>query len=239
MLHGRDLSTLEESKPLLSAGSISAHTRPVEALATRPLSESSAILYTGDTMGIIKVWELTREPGVSGSSQPPRWQSKLISEHNYHRTKVTEMLYGAGQLWTGSADETAQVYDDPPVQRRAGERPMPPLIHPTAVRTILPLSLTPLAEPYVLTGAGDVIRAYDVSSPDEPELLGVTDAHWHDVVALRLWMRKNAVVNDGNATKSSAIEPWIISTSLDGTIRKWRLTGACRSRRCLVCVIQL
>lgn len=228
----RDLSKFQEGKPLTSAGSISAHTRPVEALATRPLSNSSAVLYTADTMGIIKIWELTKEPAPSGSSHPPRWQSKLTAELNYHRTKVTEMVYGAGQLWTASADETAQVYDDPPIERNPGEKPMPPITHPTAVRAILPLAVTPLAEPYLLTGAGDMIRAYDISSPDEPELLGETDAHWHDVVALRLWMRRSIVKEDGVNAKVT-VEPWIISASLDGTVRKWRLAGACSVEVCL------
>lgn len=172
-------------------------------------------------MGIIKVWELTQEPSV----HPARWRSTPIAELTHHRTKITEMRYGAGQLWTASADDTAQVYDDPPVQRKPGEKPTPPLTHPTAVRAVLPLALTPLAEPYVLTGAGDYIRAYDVSSHDEPELLGETDAHWHDVTALRLWMRRSAVTEDGAKSAKVTVEPWIVSASLDGTVRKWRLAG--------------
>jgi hypothetical protein len=84
--------------------------------------------------------------------------------------------------------------------------------------------LTPLTEPYLLTGAGDIIRVYDVSSLDEPELIGQVDAHWHDVTALRLWARRTfGDCEDGRAR----VEPWVISASLDGTIRKWRLSGMC------------
>ncbi len=100
---------------------------------------------------------------------------------------------------------------------------MPPITHPAAVRAVLPLSTTVIAEPYLLTGSGDIIRAYDVSSPDEPELLGETDAHWHDVIALRLWMRKTTIEGEPGKIK---IEPWIVSTSLDGTLRRWRLAGS-------------
>lgn len=64
------------------------------------------------------------------------------------------------------------------------------------------------------------MRIYDVASPDEPEFIGQVDAHWHDVTAIRLWMRKFAG-EDGK----TRVEPWIISTSLDGTIRRWRLSG--------------
>jgi WD40 repeat protein len=92
------------------------------------------------------------------------------------------------------------------------------ITHPTAVRAILPLQLL-LNEPYLITGSGDVIRTYDLSTLSEPEMLSEVDGHWHDVTALRLWVRKNQ--EDGK----TRIEPWIVSASLDGTIRKWRLSG--------------
>ena len=66
---------------------------------------------------------------------------------------------------------------------------------------------------------------YDVSTPEEPELIREVDAHWHDVTALRLWMRTTPV-EEGQGKLQ--VEPWIISASLDGTIRKWRLGGAYR-----------
>ena len=99
-------------------------------------------------------------------------------------------------------------------------KPFKPLTHPVAVRAILPLNLTNLSESYLLTAAGDVLRIYDISTLDEPEFIGEVDAHWHDIIAIRLWMRK-FVGGDGKAR----IEPWIITTSLDRTIRKWKLTG--------------
>jgi len=97
-------------------------------------------------------------------------------------------------------------------------KPFKPLTHPVAVRAILPLNLTSLSEPYLLTAAGDVLRIYDISTLDEPEYIGEVDAHWHDIIAIRLWMRK-FVGADGKAR----IEPWVITTSLDRTIRKWKL----------------
>jgi WD40 repeat protein len=120
---------------------------------------------------------------------------------------------------TASADDTVQIrsYPTPP----PGSRDPPTLTHPVAVRCLLPLALTDLSEPYVITGAGDVIRTYDLSSPTEPELLGVVDAHWHDITGIALWVRKTS----GEDGKMRA-EPWIVSASLDGTIRKWRLSGA-------------
>jgi len=125
------------------------------------------------------------------------------------------MLFGNGQLWTASSDETVQILEQP---QDPSSKPAPPITHPVAVRAILPLPLTDLAEPYIITGAGDIIRIYNVSNPDEPELIGEIDAHWHDVTALRIWVRKTT--GDDGKTR---VEPWIISASLDATIRKWRL----------------
>jgi WD40 repeat protein len=121
-------------------------------------------------------------------------------------------------LASASSDETVQVVPYPPGS--SGQKPIPPLTHPLPVRAILPLALSDLEQPYIVTGYGDVIRLYDVSTPSEPEVLGEIDAHWHDVTALRLWVQKSRT-DDGR----TRIEPWIISTSLDGTIRRWRFSG--------------
>ncbi|KAF7974555.1 hypothetical protein HWV62_10036 [Athelia sp. TMB] len=204
----RDLSTATAGTPLTSLGSISSHTRPVECLDGYAVSPTSAVLYTADTMGVIKAWDLDKRAGS--------WHSTLRTELTHHRTRINEMVLGNGQLWTASSDETVQILENP---LDAASRPLPPLAHPVAVRAILPLGTTGLAEPYVLTGAGDIIRAYDVSSPAEPELLGEVDAHWHDVTALRLWVRRSA-----GGSGQTRVEPWVISASLDGTIRRWRLS---------------
>jgi len=92
--------------------------------------------------------------------------------------------------------------------------------HPEYVKSVLPLLLTDLAEPYLFTGAGDTIRVYDVSSLDEPEFLREVEGHWREVTAIRLWLRRCSGDHG-----QSYIEPWIVSASLDNTIRKWKLSG--------------
>ncbi|KAH7889920.1 WD40-repeat-containing domain protein [Phlebopus sp. FC_14] len=210
-----DLTDVVERKTLTPVGSLSGHTRPVECLAGTAQSDTSATLLTADTMGIIKAWHLEKEPDPQ-----PRWRSTPRDTFNHHRTGVTEMYYGGGKIWTASSDETVQVtiYPSDP----SSTKPPPPLNHPKPVRAILPLSLTPLAEPYVVTAFGDVIRLYDVSTLREPEILGEIDAHWHDVTAIKLWMRTSR-----DERGRMRIEPWIVSASLDGTIRKWRFSGEC------------
>ncbi|KAF9013557.1 WD40 repeat-like protein [Hymenopellis radicata] len=204
-----DLSTISADQPLRSVGSISSHTRPVECLAAGAVSSTEFELCTADTMGVIKVWSLHKTDG--------RWKSSLKYELNHHRTRINDMYYGNAQLWTASADDTVQVVA---LNSASEADKIPRLIaHPTAVRCLLPISLTDLAEPYLITGADDSIRSYDISSLQEPDLLGVVDAHWHDVTELRLWMRTTSG-DDGQIR----VEPWVISASLDGTLRKWRLS---------------
>ena len=118
----------------------------------------------------------------------------------------------------GSTDETIILHYHP-----ANATPkirVSPITLPKPVKAILPLSLTDLSEPYLLAAYGDVIRVYDVSSPESPEVIQDIDAHWHDVTALRLWFRKSE-----NEKGQMTIEPFIISSSLDGTLRRWSLKG--------------
>jgi len=210
----RDISQPEIQSPLKSVGSISAHTRPVECLDGQALSDHSAILYTGDTMGVIKVWDLQKDDGF-----PSRWAATLKDTINHHRTRINELIYQNGHLWTASSDETVRVLinksSNPDEKISKAPRP---IAHPVTVRAILPLPLTDLGEPYLLTAAGDVLRTYDISELDEPELLSQVDGHWHDITAIRLWKRK-ASGEDGR----TRIEPWIVTTGLDKTIRKWKL----------------
>jgi hypothetical protein len=117
-----------------------------------------------------------------------------------------------------SADDTVQIL--PEEKREAVRQKSNVIAHPVAVRAMLPLSLTDLGEPYLITGAGDVLRLFEVSSLEEPELISKTDAHWHDITAICLWHRISL-----NADGRQQAEPWIITTSLDRTVRKWRLHG--------------
>ncbi|KAI6038438.1 WD40-repeat-containing domain protein [Pisolithus marmoratus] len=207
-----DLTGVVERKTITPVGSVSAHSRPVECLAGSVVSDTEVMLFTGDTMGVIKVWKLEKGCGLQ-----PRWHNTLLDTLNLHRTRVTQMIYGAGQLWTASLDETVQITTYPPDPTVS--KLVPPLTHPLPVRALLPLSLTPLAEPYVVSAYGDVIRLYDILAVFEPEVVGEIDGHWHDVTAIRLWLRSSH-----NVAGRIKIEPFIVSASLDGTVRKWQLS---------------
>jgi WD40 repeat protein len=94
----RDLTDVIEKSPQ-PAGSVSAHSRPVECIAGTPNADGSVTLLTADTMGVLKVWKLEKEDG-----QRPRWRGTLQDTLNHHRTRITEIIYGAGYIWTGDID---------------------------------------------------------------------------------------------------------------------------------------
>jgi hypothetical protein len=80
--------------------------------------------------------------------------------------------------------------------------------------------MTDIEEPYVVIASGDIIRTYDVSEPEEPKRISEIDGHWHEVTDLRLWNRKFSG-DDGKVR----MELVVLSVSLDGTIRRWKLIG--------------
>jgi len=121
-----------------------------------------------------------------------------------------------------SADETIRLHLYP-VPTDAKQKPNPPITHTTAFRAVLPVYLHPKLDsdvfPYLLAGSGDLIRVYDISSLDEVELLKEVEGHSHDVTHLRTWLEESM-----DRTRKDV---WIISGSLDCTLRKWKLSGGC------------
>lgn len=47
-------------------------------------------------MGVIKIWNVTKENGSS-----PCWRITLQKELPIHQGRINEIFYGNGQLWTG------------------------------------------------------------------------------------------------------------------------------------------
>ena len=213
-------------------GSISAHTRPVETLDGETLSGDSAVLYSADTMGVLKVHLLergTRTQPVGGL--PPRWRATLREDLTHHRTRINQLALHNGYIWTGmhppvntrcfapltvpvaSADETVKIHPySSENQSREKKRPTKQIQHPTGVKTLLPLYIPSLDETHLFTASGDVIRSWDTSDlDDQVEQRNEIDGHWHDVTLLKAWF--------------VSPDPYILSASLDGTIRRWKLKG--------------
>jgi len=205
-----DLSELAEEGRISQVGSVSEHSRPVECLSfdTYNSGSGSAVLFSADSMGVIKVWNLIRD-------SDPKAQCRVILKFQLdgHRTGINDMWYGCDQLWSASTDCDVLVHDiisgnEPKKSHRPIELKRP-------VKSILPLALTVMNEPLLVVGSGEDIVSFDVSELDRPEQKGIVDAHWHDVTALRLWVKRS--------NSPSGFEPVIVSASLDGTIRRWSL----------------
>lgn len=75
-----------------------------------------------------------------------------------------------------------------------------------------------------MTAAGEGIYTYDIeefrSGEGEASLLGVIDAHAHNVTALGVWFKESDDIQ-----KAGTTEILLISGSLDGTVRQWKLSG--------------
>ena len=98
----RDLSNVTRADSLISVGSISAHTRPVETLDGETLSADAAILYSADTMGVLNVWLLERDATTQAADGlPPRWRTTLQENLTHHRTRINQLILHNGYVWTG------------------------------------------------------------------------------------------------------------------------------------------
>ncbi|KAF9793034.1 WD40 repeat-like protein [Thelephora terrestris] len=206
-----DLSNATGTAPLISVGSISAHTRPVEALGGEAVSDDSAILYSADTMGVLKIWLLERDTTQATEGVPPRWRATLREDLTHHRTRINQLVLHNGYIWTASADETVKIHPHTPEGQGDGKkRPIKPILHPTGVKALLPLYIPSLDETYLFTASGDVIKSWDTSDLDDKiEQRNEVDGHWHDVTLLKAWY--------------TSPDLYIMSASLDGTIRRWKV----------------
>lgn len=94
------MSSPDSPDGLPPVGSISAHSRPVESLAAYldvTGSSPHVVLFTADTMGVIKVWDVVKD----STEDRPIWRSTLRDELKDHRTRINEIVYGDGHLWSG------------------------------------------------------------------------------------------------------------------------------------------
>ena len=82
----------QPTSPLKRLKSITAHTRPIEALAW---DNTSSHLHTGDSMGIIKIWQLDTDLSEGGR------RAEMVGELKGHRTGVNEIWASDGKIWSG------------------------------------------------------------------------------------------------------------------------------------------
>lgn len=204
-----DLS--DPTSPLRRLSSVKEHTRPVECMALE--SEGlQTTFFTGDSMGSIRRWTISRDG-----------RPTVLDTLPGHQTSVTHLQVVEGGLWSASVDKTVLFHPLP----RSHVDPSP-IQHPDYVKSLLvvPTAFHP-DFPLLMTGSTDEdIRVFDVSEIVESngnkpgvaarELKPIV-AHYLEVTALRPWLK------DGEHGK----EAWVVSASLDNTLRRWRISGEC------------
>ncbi|GAA6008542.1 hypothetical protein JCM10207_007153 [Rhodosporidiobolus poonsookiae] len=198
-------------------------------------------LVSADSMGAVKVWEVWREGGAGGAVK-----SELRGESRQHEAGIWDVQLGPeGELWTVSADNSLLLSSLSLSDPCAAPTPLLRIPHPAQVRSFLPLPLSPLlsvlpaAPPYLLTGASDeLLRVLDLScaaldpNPKREAARGwnglpltegsrvegqvnAVEAHTHEVVQLCAY-----VLPSGEGGRKEA---WVLSASLDATLRRWRV----------------
>ncbi|QRV74753.1 Katanin p80 WD40 repeat-containing subunit B1 [Ceratobasidium sp. AG-Ba] len=223
-----DLTTLTTPSPtsLPQIGSSTGHTRPVECIVADPTQPITATrVYSADSMGVIKVWSVETHPAPTESRR-----LTLLGEMKSHTMGITDMWAAYGRVWSSSTDDTVRVQS---LDNSANPISIPHSVH---VKSLMPVHLTPAAAPVLLTGGSDgAIRVWDLQDADDASTIdgreasagGVIDVHSHDVSALALWVRDPAAEKDKETEDEikpvKQVEAWIVSASLDGTLRRWKL----------------
>ncbi|BGO96973.1 WD repeat-containing protein 49 [Rhodotorula toruloides] len=211
-------------------------------IATRRRTGKVALL-SADSMGAVKVWELRRD-------ERGEVKGELRCEVRHHELGIYDMQVGPeGELWTASADNSVLLSHLSLTS--ASEPPVPTLRipHPAQTRSILPLPLSslaysPSAAPhihYLLTGSSDeLIRIFDLSDSSlDPSPSREQKRDWRGI-ALDLSATPEGCVKEieGHtheivqlcAYTTSSGEAWILSASLDGTLRRWKWPDVLREK---------
>ncbi|GAC96351.1 hypothetical protein PHSY_003931 [Pseudozyma hubeiensis SY62] len=141
-----------------------------------------------------------------------------------------------GEIWACSGDKSAAGYRlSPSLQPSSGKSSsktiplgtQPPLStpyihlpHTDFVKSILPLPLFPTTNlSSIITGGSDE-HLHIYPTPSSPPIL--IEAHWHELTSLALYIRPPSP-NSPILPPSSTPEVWIISASLDASIRRFNL----------------
>jgi hypothetical protein len=92
-------SAIEVISPLKKMKTITKHTRPIECFVVDETSLTndgitrSATVFSGDSMGVIYRWKITREGDKVVVEE--------VGELKGHQTSVADMVIGEGGLWSG------------------------------------------------------------------------------------------------------------------------------------------
>ncbi|KAJ1027445.1 hypothetical protein NDA18_003451 [Ustilago nuda] len=113
------------------------------------------------------------------------------------------------------------------------------LLHKDFVRSILPIpfylptnpslpQFEPFEEALITGGSDEHVRLYPSANSEEEEVYQV-EGHWHEITSLACWIRHpnpsfpTVPTSEALLPPAKEVQVWILSASLDGTIRRWNL----------------
>ncbi|SCV67756.1 BQ2448_5367 [Microbotryum intermedium] len=191
----------------------------------------SVALISVDSLGALKVWELW-------SDEQGQLRGELRSDTRPHEIGIYDLVIGDGEIWTASADNSVLLSTFDASSPSSAPIPTTRIVHPYHLKSVLPLgiALPNLNSSHLLTGSADeAIRILDLnsisssshppfswsgipSSADEKMvgLVRTVEGHSHDVVDLHVYTQV------GPKEQGGRIEAWILSASVDGTLRRWK-----------------
>ncbi|WFD21317.1 hypothetical protein MCAP1_003578 [Malassezia caprae] len=209
-------------------GSYQAHTRPVVSLVSVPAAPVPSAQWADDLRdldGALVLWSADSMGRVLQVRWDARTQQCTVErELDGPETHVHQLVPAWREdadiytldVWCVSSDQTARRF---PLSAHAREAvlpgrvshagavlgPQPPLradvCFSVPARSVLPLGMDDL----VVLGCTD--GTLQLWSLAQRACVHVLDGHWHEVTFLSVWHR--------------APEPYLVSASLDGTVRRW------------------
>jgi len=236
------------------------HTRGILDIAIDPLSsigqEDSAYVLSASSTPEIRSWQVSYESAtettstLAGNTEAANNSTpkvKTIADTapvTVHDTSVNKLLFSPSSssqdpfehdLYTASSDNTAKLLTRPVAASEAVAMTRPPkwesadtFTHPDWVRCIALDSATSL----LVTGCRDEdVRVWDTSSG---ECIRTLTGHFDSVEGVCIV--NGACGGPGMQDKpedkvANVIEKWIVSISLDGTLRRWSLDGSVEEKQ--------
>ncbi|KDE04483.1 hypothetical protein MVLG_05050 [Microbotryum lychnidis-dioicae p1A1 Lamole] len=188
-------------------------------------------LISVDSLGALKVWELWRD-------EQGQLRGELRSDTRPHEIGIYDLVVGDGEIWTASADNSVLLSTFDSSSPSSAPIPTTRIVHPYHLKSVLPLgiALPNLNSSHILTGSADeAIRILDLNSispsshppfpwsgipsPADEKMVGLVrqvEGHSHDVVDLHVYTQV------GLPEQGGRLEAWLLSASVDGTLRRWR-----------------
>lgn len=184
---------------------LTGHARGVQALALDPFSDLAAdggvTVFSAGSEREIRRWRVS---AAVAAEFAPATTTTTTTLATAHETSVYAFHFDAdGDLWTASADKTAKC-----LARERGWATDTELVHPDFVRDVV---VSEAAGVVVTACSDEEVRVWDKA---EGVLRHVWRGHYEEVTGL--------VVLEGGRE--------VVSVSLDGTVRRWGLSGAAIER---------